>query len=318
MSEPAGGSKPCFAVLLCTHNGERFLAEQLASLASQTLLPSVVFVHDWGSGDDTRQLLVRAYETAPPGQRWELNWHDEAPGPARSFLRAIEACLAAEASFDFLCLCDQDDVWMPTKLATMAAAVHVQPHCDVLYADVRVTDAQGRTLWPSYHAPVGVFGRPMAVTHPSALWVNTIAGMSMVVSRRLLMRARPVWCWSGWVMHDWAIVIVAHLMEASVCHVPCVLVNYRQHGGNVLGSPVMNFQGALRTARAYVQAVAHQYEGCMRIHALTGVGRALTWPSRLQVLSCVVASPSLPRWRALRAAVGFALFWPNRVQHDEA
>ena len=37
---------PPMAVLLCTHNAEGFLVQQLESLLAQTRLPSLMLVHD--------------------------------------------------------------------------------------------------------------------------------------------------------------------------------------------------------------------------------------------------------------------------------
>lgn len=300
---------PRFAVLLCTHEGERFLPAQLASLAQQTQAPVAVFVHDWASRDGTRTLLEAARDAAPSGQRWDLHWHAEAPGPARSFLAAIEPCLDAGVAFDYLCFCDQDDVWSQAKIAALAEAAAADGGCDLVHADVRVVDAEGRMLRANQFAAGGVYGVPMDVAHPSALWVNTIAGMSMAVSRRLLTQVRAAWSLPGWLMHDWAVVAVAHLLGARVCFVPQVLVDYRQHGANAIGSAARGIGPALRRPRAYVRAVARQYAACMRLRA--EVGRPLVWPGRLWVARSVAASPSLPRWRAWRAALGFLLLWPR-------
>lgn len=303
-----------FAVLLCTHDGAEFLPEQLASVAAQTLPPVRVFLHDWGSRDDTRVVLQGACVAASASQRWSLECHVEAPGPRQSFLDALNASLDDDTPFDYLCFCDQDDVWSLDKLAVLAEAALARPGMDLLYSDLFVIDASGREIAASHHAPGGVFGVPMDVAHPSALWVNTIAGMSMAVSRRLLLQARPAWSWTDWVMHDWAVVAVAHLAGAPTCFVPQRLVAYRQHGANVLGSPRGGFGPlkAVSSARKYVRLVARQFYACMRLSQETGIGRSLVWPSRWDILRWVVTTPSLPRGRAWRAALGFALLWPRR------
>ena len=46
-----------FLVLLCTHNGETYLAQQLDSLLRQTTPVYALEVHDWGSSDATVAML---------------------------------------------------------------------------------------------------------------------------------------------------------------------------------------------------------------------------------------------------------------------
>ena len=49
--------KPVVSVALCTYNGERFLQEQLDSIAMQTRLPDEVVVGDDCSSDTTIEIL---------------------------------------------------------------------------------------------------------------------------------------------------------------------------------------------------------------------------------------------------------------------
>ena len=53
------------SVALCTFNGERFLGEQLASIAAQTRLPAELVVTDDASSDGTVALLEGFAQTAP-------------------------------------------------------------------------------------------------------------------------------------------------------------------------------------------------------------------------------------------------------------
>lgn len=99
---------PRMLVLLCTHQGERYLPQQLRSLLlEQTFAPKAVVVHDWGSTDGTRSLL---HEFAiAMANRFEVHIvkHEQAPGPCVSFLRALDQVLEEYEQFDLLLPCDR-------------------------------------------------------------------------------------------------------------------------------------------------------------------------------------------------------------------
>ena len=102
------------SVVLPVFNGERFLAEALDSLGRQTLPAAEVIVVDDGSTDGSAALLA-----AYPGIRVV---HQTNAGCAVARNRGV--ALAAHATIAFL---DQDDVWLPERLAQGAACLGGDP-----------------------------------------------------------------------------------------------------------------------------------------------------------------------------------------------
>jgi glycosyltransferase involved in cell wall biosynthesis len=100
---------PSVSVALCTYNGARFLDEQLASLAAQTWRPLELVVCDDRSTDSTLAILAKFASTASFPVRIVQNgaWL----GYKSNFKKA--ACLCQGELITF---CDQDDIWLPTKL----------------------------------------------------------------------------------------------------------------------------------------------------------------------------------------------------------
>lgn len=94
---------------MATYNGEKFLRDQLKSLAQQTYLPDELIVTDDGSLDRTVQILKEFQSTAPFAVRLSVN--EERLGYAENFLRAASQCES-----DLVGFCDQDDVWMKNKI----------------------------------------------------------------------------------------------------------------------------------------------------------------------------------------------------------
>ena len=99
-----------FSVVLSTYNGERFLEHQLASLSGQQRLPDELVIRDDSSTDRTYGILERFAATAPFAVT--LMRGDRRLGSTPSFELALGRCTG-----DVVALCDQDDVWLPGKLA---------------------------------------------------------------------------------------------------------------------------------------------------------------------------------------------------------
>jgi glycosyltransferase involved in cell wall biosynthesis len=59
---------PAVTILLCTLNGERFLAEQLASLEWQTFKSWKLIASDDGSSDRTKSILLAFQRSFEPGK----------------------------------------------------------------------------------------------------------------------------------------------------------------------------------------------------------------------------------------------------------
>jgi glycosyltransferase involved in cell wall biosynthesis len=97
------------SIAMATYNGEKFLRDQLSSLANQSRLPDELVVTDDRSTDQTIQILKEFRASAPFAV--QLSANDRRLGYAENFLRA-----AAQCKGDLVAFCDQDDVWMPHKL----------------------------------------------------------------------------------------------------------------------------------------------------------------------------------------------------------
>ena len=97
---------------MATYNGERFLREQLDSLAAQTRLPYELVVCDDGSSDRTLEIVHEFSRTAPFPVYIHRN--PETLGYGDNFLKAAGKCRG-----DWIAFCDQDDKWHPEKLSTV-------------------------------------------------------------------------------------------------------------------------------------------------------------------------------------------------------
>lgn len=226
---------PLVDVLLATYNGARHLPDQLASLLAQTHGEFRLLVSDDGSSDGT-QALLRQWAPRFGGRMAVLANPQPGRGVARNFEFLMHASLEGGAA-RYVAFCDQDDVWLPHKLATLVAALEQlererggdQAPC-LAHCDLEVVDAALQPIHPSF-ARHQHFD-PAQCSDVSLLSVNQVTGCAMLVNRVLLRQALPLP--DAAVMHDWWCALLAAGGGRRFIDQP--LVRYRQHGANQLGA----------------------------------------------------------------------------------
>lgn len=102
------------SIAMATYNGARYLQDQLNSFVTQTRHPDELVVCDDASTDSTLDLLTRFKKTAP--FKVFIHANNKRIGYVQNFGQAMAYC-----SGDLICLSDQDDVWLPDKLAEVEA-----------------------------------------------------------------------------------------------------------------------------------------------------------------------------------------------------
>jgi len=108
------------SVVVPLHNGRRFIRQAIASIEAQTLQPREVLVIDDGSEDDGAALLAGI-----PGLT-VIRQDNAGEGAARN--HGIRA-----ASQPLIAFLDQDDVWLPEKLALQVTILDRDASIDVVY-----------------------------------------------------------------------------------------------------------------------------------------------------------------------------------------
>lgn len=110
------GARRSISVAIASYNGGLYIVEQLASIAGQSVLPDEVILSDDGSRDDTCALAEAFGEDAPFAVR--IFPQPKQLGILENFYAAFAGCTG-----DYIAYCDQDDVWLPEKMAQQVAAL---------------------------------------------------------------------------------------------------------------------------------------------------------------------------------------------------
>jgi rhamnosyltransferase len=225
-----------FHVVLCSHNGEKYIQEQIRSILRQSETIDAIHVHDFASTDGTLVILDSLRSEA--GGKLAITSHSDAPGTSASFIRALQLTepLLGEKSCVFLA--DQDDVWLPEKLVTIKGELarrQLGPNEPfILFHDVQVVDEELRLMRPTYYTG-NPFRLPRDVDGVRLMMANPAIGHTMLLSPPLVHKI-VAWPETGhYMMHDWLAMLIASRI-GRIEHVPLALSLYRQHGNNVLGA----------------------------------------------------------------------------------
>jgi len=240
---PGASSAHSISVALCTYNGARFLESQLASYPQQTRVPDELVVCDDLSTDDTLAILERFRARAPFPVHIVRN--DERLGSTKNFEKAIGLCTG-----DLIATSDQDDVWLPDKLALCEAAIDAQPACGLVFTNADVVDDElrslGHHLWEAIH--FGAWdrrrvrrGRGFDVLLRQ--WLVTGATMMFRAEHRPHILPIP----ESWVHDGWIAFIIGAL--APVTCVNRSTMQYRQHAAQQIGGKKLGWRDLYERAR---------------------------------------------------------------------
>ena len=217
------------SIALGTYNGERFLREQLDSLARQTLLPCEVVVADDHSNDQTWSILEGFAREAPFPVR--LHRNERNLGWQENFVRAALRCEGQWVAF-----CDQDDVWKPEKLQRIAECV--ERHPDVVMVVHSASMASEELVPLGAKLPDIKRFRLVEPLHNAPLF--TQLGFACCFDRDLL-RDVPVDLRpcdpnipNRKQSHDQLVTLLANVL-GQVAYLPDELAIYRRHGSAATG-----------------------------------------------------------------------------------
>lgn len=218
---------PQIAVLLAAFNGMQWIEQQLASVLGQLAVEVTVFISIDPSTDGTED-WCNAYAATHPSVV-VMPAAGSFGGASRNFFRLIRDVDLSR--YDFIALCDQDDVWYPDKLHR---AVQVLSHhgVDAYSSNVRafwpdgkscsLDKAQQQVAWDFYFEAAG----------PGCTYVLT-KNLAAAMKADMLFNWR---CLQDVSLHDWYCYAFARTHGYRWYIDPKPSMDYRQHGGNQVGA----------------------------------------------------------------------------------
>ena len=133
--------------------------------------------------------------------------------------------------YDYLALCDQDDIWLPTKIKNQINVLKAQD-ADLTYCDAHVINHNNTKEYGSMHV---LEKRPKCPTIYNLATGNIGTGMTFLMTYQFSRTALPFLSKAPkWMLHDYQMMIICSLV-GKVYFDERIFVRYRQHGANHTG-----------------------------------------------------------------------------------
>jgi hypothetical protein len=160
--------------------------------------------------------------------------NEQTKGVTQNFSYVLSEC-----GGDLIALCDQDDVWLPNKLARIEEEFRHRRY-GALFSNALLVDedlhSTGERLWDRIGIGVWQLRRIRRGGILAMLVDRTfVTGATMVISAAIRDRALPIPQILPWpIIHDGWLALVA-AVSGDVAAIPEALIHYRQHAGQQIG-----------------------------------------------------------------------------------
>ncbi len=250
------------SIAMCTYNGERFLAEQLASFLLQSCPPDELVVCDDGSQDSTVSILQAFAANAPFPVRIHRN--KENLGYKKNFEKA--ACLCQS---DVIVFSDQDDVWLRPKLAKIKTIFHTRPEISYVFSDATVVNENlyplGYSYWQAMHFSPRLQNK-FCQGGALRLFFKDFIVFGMLLAFRASFRKYVFPLPENWSHDGWLPIILSAISGFTIISEPLLL--YRQHSAQFCGkkSPSLRsmISKAKRTSREEYLNTANMWNSALK------------------------------------------------------
>lgn len=217
-------------ILMATYNGEKYIREQIDSILNQTYKDIRILVRDDGSRDKTVD-IIKKYVEKYQDKICLIEDDVKCGSSVSNFMQ-----LTKSATADYVMYSDQDDFWLPEKVEkTLQAMIELEKEI--------VNDKPALVF--ARHKPVDINLQPIQDDTRKTQLSKCETGFNKLLVQNcvngcLMMINKPLYSILGnynkyILMHDWWAALVAGAM-GGIRRIPDVLMLYRQHGDNVVGS----------------------------------------------------------------------------------
>lgn len=200
------------SIALCTFNAGNYLTILLDSLLNQILPPTEIVVCDDGSTDSTKQILASYQDKYP--QLFSLHFNEVNLGYIKNFEQCINLCKSA-----YIAIADHDDIWKPTKLEKLYAAIG---DGYLVYSDSQFMSSTGDILDRKLTSQYNFISKP---NPKSFIFSNCVWGHTCMIKKDLIDSALPIP--SNAPYDIWLGFIAANVSYISYVDEPLTL--WRQH-----------------------------------------------------------------------------------------
>lgn len=231
-------------ILLPVYNGNKYLSVQFDSLLNQSYKNIRIIVRDDQSTDNSK-IIIQDYINKFPDKIFFIH-SDVNLGSSLSFHELMK-----HATADYVMFCDQDDVWLPTKVEDSVAAItddsFFSSNIRCVYTDLTIVDEELNEQHKSMRRALKLTVLPDNYIY--RLCQSQVTGCTMILNRAavdLLQNFPPP---NRKIIHDhWYSIILS--IFGNVKYLDKQTILYRQHSNNQVGVKSVTFGYFLRKMKA--------------------------------------------------------------------
>ena len=203
---------PKVSVIIATYNRAHYIKEAVDSVLAQTFKDYEIVIVDDGSTDATKQVLQEY------GDKIRYFYQDN-QGQAKALSHAVR-----EAKGEYLAFIDDDDMWLPEKLAIQMQVFTTNGDIGLVASSMYLTDKNGNIT--------STWGKPADVKENfESLFEENIIGFPSVVVRKDLVNRVGGFDETLITTQDYDL----WLRLSKICQFKCIdipLIKWRIHGSN--------------------------------------------------------------------------------------
>lgn len=218
---------PKVAILLASHNGEKYISQQIDSILEQKKINVTVYISDDLSTDKTLE-IISAYQKKFPKQIQFLGQRKSSKGAADNFYHLIN--VVDSYNYDYFAFSDQDDIWPDHKISRAIQEIN-QQNADGYSSDFLFFDETSCMYY---------FKKSHKQSQLDYYFETPGPGCSFVLTKKLFedfqsrLRNTPVL--KEFDYHDWLIYAFARSKKYRWVIDASPNLFYRQHDANVVGA----------------------------------------------------------------------------------
>lgn len=216
-------------IVLASYNGEKYIKEQLESILDSNLFGD--FINKIIISDDNSTNRTNEIVHSLACEKIIFVKNSNSKGVIGNFENAL-----SYSDSNYVILCDQDDVWLPSKIECLLDGIKniegEEKEPALFFSDLKVVDKNLNILSDSFWNYQKI--NPENCRNLIDLIFRSVSpGCAMILNRRLIDMSLPFP--SSCIMHDWWFILVAKA-KGKVGFTRKATILYRQHDNNVLGA----------------------------------------------------------------------------------
>jgi hypothetical protein len=222
-------------IIMCTYNGEKYISEQLESIADNTVSDWMLYIFDDCSNDNTinkAKYFLKKY----PG-KVHITVNAKQCGVVNNFLENAYKIGMEMSKDDFIMFCDQDDVWNNDKIEITLNEMKKNITNNgndkpiLVCSDVEVVDDYLNIISSSFLKMNHYNIKKMDFPH--LMMENKVQGCTVMFNKSMAEKLNVLPKHAC--MHDAWLGFIASTM-GNISYIDEPTMKYRQHSQNVAGS----------------------------------------------------------------------------------